>query len=125
MFEGWAIDWPNGYRSADVWETHMSTAEQSQQAGKYIILVSQGKKEDTSLQNFAFASYLLVSQGKAFFRYARSSQYREIWLYDNYRFKLGNPLGLRYKVGETWRRDFTNGSVTVNPNTHDAEIKVK
>jgi len=125
MFEGWAIDWPDGYRSANVWEAQMKVAEQTQQYGKDIILVSQGTKEDVNLQNFAFASYLLINLGKAAFRYANSSHYREIWLYDNYSVDLGAPLGLRYKIGNEWRRDFTNGYVKVNPVTHTAEIKIK
>ena len=125
MFEGWAIDWPDGFRPAEVWEEQMRAAEQTQQEGKNIILVSQGKKEDAPLQNFAFASYLLINQGMAAFRYASSSHYREIWLYDNYGVSLGDPLGLRYKIGDEWRRDFTNGYITVNPVTHVAEIKIK
>jgi len=122
MHEGWAIDWPDGYRPAETWEKHMQLVEQTQQMGKTIVLVSQGKKEDTALQKFAFASYLLVNQGSAAFRYANSDHYREIWLYDDYAMNLGESLGPRYKIGGTWRRDFTHGTVMVNPETHEVEI---
>lgn len=125
MYEGWALDWPDGYRPADVWEEQLQVAEQTQQAGKYIILVSLGTKQDAALQQFAFASYLLINQGHAAFRYSNSSSYNEIWLYDDYSLDLGDPLGDRYKVESEWRRDFTNGSVTVNPITHKVEITVK
>ena len=125
MHEGWAIDWPDGYRSAETWENHMRLAEQTQQLGKYIILVSQGTQEDTTLQNFAFASYMLINHGRAAFRYANSDDYNEIWLYDNYASSLGDALGDRYPVGSAWKRDFTNGSVLINPETHEVEIIIK
>lgn len=124
MYEGWSLDWPNGYRSTEDWERQMKIAEHTQQAGKYIILVSQGKEEDLPLQKFAFASYLLINQGRAFFRYSNSSSYSEIWLYDNYSINLGEPLGPRYQVELEWKRDFARGSVIVNPVTQEAEIIV-
>jgi hypothetical protein len=125
MHEGWAIDWPNGYRSAEDWEKQMTLAEDTQAMGKFIILVSQGKQGDQELQKFAFASYLLVNQGRAAFRYANSSNYHEAWLYDDYNLNLGKALGSRYRDGGAWRRDFTNGFVMVNPETHQVEIKVE
>jgi hypothetical protein len=68
---------------------------------------------------------LLINNGQAFFRYAEGSKYREVWLYDNYSYNLGEPLGPRYKDGDAWKRDFTNGSVMVNPKTHEVEISLK
>lgn len=124
MHEGWAIDWPNGYRSVEVWEEQMTLAEATQAAGKLIVLVSQGKPEDRELQQFAFASYLLVNQGEAVFRFANSQAYNQAWLYDNYQFDLGQALGPRYRQGQAWRRDFTGGYVLVNPETHTVEIQV-
>lgn len=124
MYEGWSLDWPKGYRSVEEWERQMNIAEQTQQAGKYIILVSQGTKDDLPLQRFAFASYLLINHGRAFFRYSNSNSYREVWLYNDYATNLGDPLGSRYQIGLEWRRDFTNGRVILNPVTHEAEIIV-
>jgi hypothetical protein len=125
MHEGWAIDWPDGYRSVETWEKHMQLAEQTQQLGKYIILVSQGTQEDTTLQKFAFASYMLINHGRAAFRYANSDDYNEIWLYDNYANSLGTALSDRYRVGSAWKRDFSNGSVLVDPESHEVEIIIK
>lgn len=128
MHEGWAIDWPTGYRDAKEWETQMRLAEDTQALGKTILLVSQGKIGQEKLQRFAYASYLLVMQGRAYFRYANSSNYREAWLYPNYQQKLGQPLGPRYQVGDpsegAWRRDFANGWVEVNPVDHTATIEL-
>jgi hypothetical protein len=125
MHEGWAIDWPDGYRSVDTWEKQMALAEQTQEMGKTMVMVSQGAQEDRALQNFAFASYLLINHGNAFFRYASSEHYADVWLYENYTYDLGEPLGSRYREGQAWRRDFARGTVLVNPETHQAEINRK
>jgi hypothetical protein len=124
MHEGWAIDWPNGYRSPDVWEKQMALAEQTQAMGKFIVLVSQGTRDNQDLEKFAFASYLLINQGQAAFRYANSQAYNEAWLYDNYKVDLGVALSGRYLDGSAWRRDFANGYVLVNPQTHEAQINL-
>ncbi|MFM8321655.1 MAG: putative glycoside hydrolase [Chloroflexota bacterium] len=124
MHEGWAVDWPNRWRSQEQWEAQLSLAEQVQQAGKFMFVISQGRQEDAALQEFAFASYLLINQGQAAFRYAHSSSYRGVWLYDNYRLPLGLPLGPRYRQGDAWRRDYTNGYVTVDPQSHAVQIVV-
>ena len=125
MHEGWSIDWPNRYRPAEVWEKQLTLAEDTQALGKYILLISQGTQPDHELQQFAFASYLLVNQGRAAFRYANSQNYNEIWLYDNYAADLGKALGARFREGDAWRRNFSNGYVLVNPTTHEIQIKIR
>ncbi|HYN90187.1 MAG TPA: putative glycoside hydrolase [Ardenticatenaceae bacterium] len=122
MEEGWGVDWSSGYLSPARWEEHLSRVEQTQALGKNTIVVSQGAREDWSRQQFAFASYLLVSDGRASFRYSDSSSYRHVWLYSNYDLDLGQPLGPRYANGSAWQRDFTNGSVVVDPAAHTATI---
>jgi len=37
---------------------------------------------------------------------------------------LGKPLGPRKKEADSWRRDFGNGTILVNPRKHTAEIKL-
>ncbi len=122
MIESFATDWSNGYSSRDEWEQEMNQAEQALLEGKTLILVAQGKQKDAKLQNFAFASYLLIANGNAFFRYTNSDSYRELWLYENYSLDLGMPLGNRYKYQGGWRRDFATGHVTVKPQKNQAEI---
>ena len=124
MHEGWAVDWPNRYRDDAIWEQQMTLAEQTQAMGKFIILVSQGTQDDVELQKFAFASYLLVNQGKAAFRYAASGNYSEAWTYADYNYNLGVPLGPRYKEGDAWYRNYSHGLVMVNPIAHEAMIEV-
>ena len=120
MHEAWSLDWEGNYVSATEWNTHLEHAEAAQAAGKMLILVAQGDAADTQKLTFAFASYLLVANGKASFRYG--GVYREAILIPHV--GLGQPLGPRYRTGEGWRRDFANGHVAVNPNTHLAAIEL-
>jgi hypothetical protein len=122
MIESFATDWSDGYRSKDEWEQQMNLAEKALKQGKTLILVAQGDQEDEELQKFAFASYLLIADGNAYFRYTNSEEYRNLWLYENYDIDLGIPLGDRYKSKGLWRRDFAYGYVTVNSQKHQAEI---
>ncbi len=124
MHEGWAIDDPDRWRPVSTWETHLNLVEQAQALGKKLILVSHGTQADIELQNFAFASYLLVSDGNTAFRYGSGAAYNQAWLYDNYKLQIGSPLGARYKVGSAWKRDFSNGSVSVDPGTHAVSISI-
>jgi hypothetical protein len=123
MQERWVVGWSvNEYESETKWKADLARAEKFQNQGKYMILVAPGNQTDTNRQIFAFASYLLISHGKAAFRYSNSDIYREVWLYNNYQVDLGTPLGSRYQSGNLWRRDFTKGFVTVDPVNHTASI---
>ncbi len=122
MEEGWGVDWSNGFLPLSYWEEHLARVEQTEATGKQAILVSQGDQGNESRQSFAFASYLLVTSGNSSFRYTDSSAYGDIWLYDDYNVDLGAPLGPRYQDGTNWKRDFANGTVTVNPTSHTATI---
>jgi hypothetical protein len=122
MDEAWAVDWHTGYNNVSEWNAELAIAEQTQNNGKYAILISQGDQSNTNRQGFAFASYLLISSGRAAFRYTNYDNYGRTWLYPNYDIDLGSPLGSRYAQGNLWKRDFTNGSVTVDPANHTAQI---
>ncbi len=122
MVEAWAVDWKDGYRWPDRWEEHLQIAEQTQAMGKHAILIAQGEQNNPIRQQFAYASYLLITEGNASFRYSLANNHGKIWLYPNYQYDLGNPLGPRYPEGKTWRRDFENGAVIVDPQQNTSQI---
>lgn len=125
MDEFWGVDWTNtGYFSEKSFDVRVNRIETAMKMGKGAFLVSQGNKWDNKRQRFALATYLLIDQGKASFRYTDDHIYGEMWLYDNYDLPLGTPLGDRYRDGSGWRRDFTNGSVYVNPGQKTSNIEV-
>jgi len=124
MIEAFAVDWSTDYLSPSAWESELDAIDKALLQGKNLILVSQAEQPDPDRQQFALASYLLIANRNAFFRYADSGGYRKVLLYENYSLNLGEPLGPRYKKGSSWQRDFANGYVLVNPRTHRAEIKL-
>jgi hypothetical protein len=123
MNEGWGVDWHTGYYDETDWLSNLAMAEKTQDLGKYGIFVSQGQQSDNNRQDFAFASYLLIANGNAAFRYANYNAYDEAWMYPNYSLDLGAPLGPRFKAGNVWQRNFANGTVTVDPAKHTATIE--
>jgi hypothetical protein len=124
MEERFAVDWLSAYLHPVGWESQLARIERAQALGKQVTLVSQGNRNDLERQQFALASYLLVSGDYARFRYSHHTAYRELWLYQNYGLDLGRPLGPRYYAGRAWRRDFERGQVWVDPVSHQAEIVV-
>ena len=125
MTERFAVDWrETSYLTPNQWNEDMVQMERTQANGNSVILVAPGNQWDVNRQRFAFASYLLISNGRAAFRYSNADSYRQAWLYDNYRINLGNPLGPRYLSGTAWRRDFTNGYVVVDPTNLLANIVI-
>jgi hypothetical protein len=125
MIENFALGWHEDHITGSDWETQMDLVEKTQALGKVLILVAQGSQDNTTLEIFALASYLLVNNGKAYFRYTDAAAYDGNWLYNNYHLDLGKPLGPRYKVGNTWMRDFEKGQVSVDLASNSANITTK
>ncbi|MEK7786523.1 MAG: putative glycoside hydrolase, partial [Chloroflexota bacterium] len=125
LIEAWALGWKSEYLSTSSWNSQLTRAEKIQAAGKKVILVTQGVKTDTAKQSFAYASYMLIANGGASFRYASSSSYSQAWLYPNYNVDMGAPLGARYQVGALWQRDFALGTLIVDPVAHKITFRPK
>jgi len=124
MLESFAVDWENGYLSEQDWLDQLELVEKTQALGKNVILVTQGNINDQQRMQYGLASFLLVNNGGAFFRYSNADAYRELWWYPQYEVDLGQPLGPRYPEQNQWRRDFEKGYVLVDPSSHSAEIVV-
>lgn len=125
MIEHFATGWENTSLSAAEWETQMNLAEWALAHGKTLLLVSQGEKNDLERQNFALASYWLLQNGHAYFRYANSDDYNALWDYPTYAYDLGAALGPRLQEGGVWTRQFENGTVVVDPDSLHAEIQLR
>ncbi len=123
MLENFAVDWKGGDLSYSEWVEEQNMMLSSQYMKKELILVSQGEREDFQRQQFAYASYLLVNEGLAYFRYALNHYaYDEVWWYENYDFDFGAALDPAYNEGRVWIRDFDNGQVRVYPDDVKAEF---
>lgn len=126
MEEAWGAGWTDdAFFSASDWLADVRRIERSQAEGKDVWVVAQGSRTDVARQNFLYASYLLATQGNAYFRYAHSRQYDEAWHYDNYELELGRPTSERRRDGRLWTRSFESGDVTVDPQARTATIEVE
>jgi putative glycosyl hydrolase-like family 15 (GHL15) protein len=123
MIENFAADWRSRYKSVEEWKEDLNIAEKTQAMGKRIILVTQGQKDDQQRQLFGYASYLLVTNGRAAFRYAASDSYNQAWLYPIYQERLGAPVAPRFAKNGKWFRQFEHGTVSVDPGQHVGEIQ--
>ena len=123
MNETFCVNWDPGFHSVATWEEQMGRAEQTISMGKKQILVSQGDQYNTTRQEFCYGSYLLIAGTGAAFRYSKSKNHTFAWLFNNYNYDLGSPRGQRYQdANGLWHREFTKGSVVVNPVAHTAQV---
>jgi hypothetical protein len=126
MLEDFAVGWQSGaFMSSERWLDQLESIEASQQSGKWVTLVSQGNQDDQERQTFALASYLLVADGLASFRYTNSrGNYNEFWWYDNYQSakNLGSPIDSRTFKNGQWERTFEHGRVSVDPISHQGKL---
>ena len=122
MLEGFAVDWHSGYRTTEEWENQLEVIETVLQTNTHVLMVAKGDEVDDDRQRFAFASYLLVTNGNSSFRYVLTDRTDEEIYFDNYDYDLGQPLGLRIWDDGYWIRNFQNGVVRVDSEKHEAEI---
>jgi hypothetical protein len=102
------------YTNPRAWEAQITRAERVLEQGKAFVAVSHGPQWDRDRMRFALASYLLVAGARADFRYTNTEYYDQVWLYDEYRARLGDPEIQRYFKDGVWRRDFECGYVSVD-----------
>ena len=116
MREDFAASWNGAYMSADGVESMWASADRATAAGKGLVLVGQGAREDRERMRFAYAAYLMVAGPAVSFRYTRdSAAYRELWTFPEYGVDIGSPSGPRSLVaGSTWQRQFASGVAVVN-----------
>jgi len=115
MDEAWVGLWRNRYPEPGLWELELQSAERVLSQGKGFLAVAQGERDDLPRMRFALASYLLIAEPGAYFRYGNADTYEEAWIYDDELVQLGAPAGQRYLQDGAWRRDFECGYVSVDP----------
>ena len=89
----------------------------TEQAGKIFIGITYAPKADTRSMAWARANFLLfdepASNSALVFELSdpeAQDPYTASWTAD-----VGTPVGARFQVGSAWRRNFTGGTVLVNP----------
>jgi hypothetical protein len=123
FYEAFAGYWRNEHQRASEIVELWGLAERDAAAGKDVVLVAQGQRDDQARVGFAYAAYLMVAHPRVSFRYSNVYSYREFWDSPLFRLRLGAPTGRRRAVGErVWRRDFAAGTAVVNLSDDAAQI---
>jgi len=105
-----------GWLTGNDWTWREQFQQATDAAGKIFLGLTYAPKSDEHSQLFARASFLLMDGGHGGALVFESSDpeaqdpYASSWTADP-----GSPTGARYQVGSAWRRDFTDGTVVVNP----------
>jgi chitodextrinase len=105
-----------GLFSDAIWTSVMQQLDDVGKVGNYLAN-TYSSATDTQAMRYGRASFLLGWNGNSAsaFQYhvdAQVDSYNAEWTAD-----VGTPLAARYQVGTAWRRDFTAGTVVVNPSS--------
>lgn len=109
--ELYTADAPSWTGHWDYWQKLIDIA---QNAGSSFFGLQYGDASDTRLMRYGRASFLLGWNGRsgAYFFNPQSSvdPWQGAWTAD-----VGRPVAARYRVGAGWRRDYSGGTVLVDP----------
>ena len=107
----------SGWFSGSDWTYRQQFQAITEQAGKIFLGITYAPKADTHSETWARANFLLFDQpsnhGALMFEASdpeAQDPYTASWTAD-----VGTPVGARFQVGSAWRRNFTDGTVLVNP----------
>ena len=118
LIEVWGINWDGSPYSLNEQARQLNRVDE---AGKPVVLMVQGETDQRYHQYTLGLAYLVDNW--SYFYYSGGFTYLDIPEYED---KLGNPLGKRYEVSTgVWKRDYENGSVTVDMKKKDAMITLK
>jgi hypothetical protein len=111
-FGGWA------------WDRQMEQMDAVQAKGKAFLAVTYGSETNKRLMQYARASFLLGWGGRrgGALLY-RTAQATDPWARP-WTIGVGTPDGPRHRVGDVWRRYFSNGVVVVNPTSGTRSVRL-
>jgi hypothetical protein len=104
------------------WTWRQGFQQLADAAGKIFLGIVYGPKSDVHTMQYARASFLLYDNGRGALMYEASDPEAQDPYAGGWTTDVGSPLGPAYKVGSAWRRDFTGGTVVVNPTTSPVSV---
>jgi hypothetical protein len=114
-FSKWGTDTTQQFADAD-WKWRQGFLPLTENAGKIFLGITYAPMSDVRSMAYARANFLLDWNGgpsAVIFEPSNPEQqdpYATSWTQD-----IGTPRAARYQVGAAWRRDYTGGTVVVNP----------
>jgi hypothetical protein len=124
-YSKWGTDSSGQFTGSD-WTFRQQFQIATEAAGKIFLGLTYAPRSDSRSMIYARANFLLntASGSRSALVFEPGDQeasdpYSPAWTAD-----VGNPTGARYQVGAAWRRDFTGGTVVVNPSTATTTVQL-
>jgi hypothetical protein len=116
----------SGWFADNDWTYRQRFQELTEGAGKIFLGLTYAPKADERSMAYARANFLLFDQpanGGALLFEASDPEaqdpYSASWTAD-----VGSPVGTRFQAGSAWRRNFTGGTVVVNPTSSTVTVSL-
>jgi hypothetical protein len=116
----------SGWLAGSDWSYRQQFQTLTEQAGKVFLGITYAPKSDTRSMAWARANFLLLdepaSNSALMFELTdpeTQDPYTPSWTAD-----IGTPAGPRFQVGSAWRRNFSGGTVLVNPTTSAVTVSL-
>ena len=116
----------SGWFAGNDWTYRQRFQELTEQAGKIFLGLTYAPKADERSMAYARANFLLFDEpanGGALLYEASDPEaqdpYSASWTAD-----VGSPVGARFQAGSAWRRNFTGGTVVVNPTSSTVTVSL-
>jgi Hypothetical glycosyl hydrolase family 15 len=117
----------SGHLAGNDWTYRQQFQALTEKAGKVFLGITYAPKGDARTMTWARANFLLFDQpaygGALVFELTNpeaQDPYSSAWTAD-----VGAPLGPRFQVGAAWRRNFSGGTVLVNPSSSTVTFKLE
>ena len=125
MFTKWGNDPAVGYVwdwGAGGWSGQLEEVREAEAQGKYFLGVTHSQGTDGRAAAYGLTTMLLASQGRSSFTLAQDyTTETRFPVYDR-ALLLGSPSGAYYRVGAAYRRQFSAGTVVVNPSLNPVSV---
>jgi hypothetical protein len=116
----------SGWFAGSDWAFRQSFQAATVDAGKIFLGITYAPSGDTRSMAYARANFLLFdgtgTRSALLFEPSdpeAQDPFAQAWTTD-----VGSPLGSRYQVGAAWRRDYTDGTVVVNPTSGSVTVSL-
>jgi hypothetical protein len=104
------------------WSRHQEFLRRTQRAGKIFLAITYASTSDERSMQYARASFLLDwdgGRGALIVDTGPTDPWNEAWTAD-----IGVPAGARFRDEGVWRRNYTNGTVVVNPSGGTRKVRL-
>jgi putative glycosyl hydrolase-like family 15 (GHL15) protein len=124
-YSKWGSDSSSWFSGSD-WTFRQQFQAITEQAGKIFLGITYSPKSDTRSMTWARANFLLfddpADHGALVYEFSdpeSQDPYAPQWTAE-----VGSPTGARFQVGAAWRRNFTGGTVLVNPSSSTVTVSL-